>query len=161
MIDLTKEHMSSAIAGEQRAPKRRRTEDEPVIAGFSRSAMDMPSINTEINTVQRDTDHSPTTKSERAPPVQPRPDINSGPAPTVPISDAAVTGAPIEHTEKALTNSEKPKEEMQETVDEEDDEDEDEEMIDIWDEQGMVKVELCLEAAFDEVDGKFTCKMCE
>ena len=34
-------------------------------------------------------------------------------------------------------------------------------MTDIWDENGLVKVELCLEAAFEEVDGKMKCKMCE
>lgn len=48
-----------------------------------------------------------------------------------------------------------------ETNAEEEEDDEDVDMTDIWDENGFVKVELCLEAAFDEVDGKMTCKMCE
>ena len=48
-----------------------------------------------------------------------------------------------------------------ETNAEEDEEDEDVDMTDIWDENGLVKVELCLEAAFEEVDGKMKCKMCE
>ncbi|KAI0700573.1 hypothetical protein BC835DRAFT_394569 [Cytidiella melzeri] len=151
VIDLTDESQPVGATipstDDLRALKRRRVEDEGSKPNSSNSSMDMRSMNMEITTLNR----------EITAPVATRPVVGSAILP--PLGMHSNHPSPVIPSAPAVVVTAEPEETNVESEDE--DEEEDEEMTDIWDEHGLLKLELCLEAAYKEVDGKMICKMCD
>ncbi len=165
VIDLTRDDHGAAPAGavqqpiEQRAMKRRRTEDDTTLLNPSGSThMDMRTVGRAINSVEQQI--KATTSTTSSAPTTPAIPQFSGTTPSGGVAmaqtawPASVAMPPF--AENVVTA------EPEATMDNAEAEDEgDEDMTDIWDEDGLVRIEICLDTAFDEVDGKMICKMCE
>ncbi|KAI0092195.1 hypothetical protein BDY19DRAFT_586427 [Irpex rosettiformis] len=142
---------------EQRVMKRRRTEDDlPRHGPPSSTHLDMRAMGTAINTLDQQARLLPFASLS----------VNTTPV-TTPLVDVLLPAQPpsasvslTPATEGVLTAEPKVMVANAEE-NEEEEEDEDTEMTDIWDENGLVKIEICIDAAFDEVEGKIICKMCE